>query len=95
MVQYDAQMEELVLKRGAVPRIVLTAGLQRTIDMSIMMAINSLEMRDVISASPSARPSHKILRIHPHKWREGRKDPVRSQTVCLLSLQLFKLCGAV
>jgi len=46
MVQCQAQMEELVLKRGAVPRSVLTAGLQEATDRNIAMAINEVSIQD-------------------------------------------------
>ena len=96
MVQCQSQMEELVLKRGAVPRFVLTAGLQKTIDVNIEVAVTEVSMQDLIEAGPgTSRASHKIAKIHPPHWRKGRKDPVISQTVCFLSVQLLKLCGAV
>ena len=92
MVQCQAQLEELVLKRGAVPRFVLTAGLQNTTDENIAHAIMDVSMQDLAKAAPgTSRASHRIAKIHPPKWREGRKDPVRSSTVCLLSIHFLRL----
>ena len=96
MVQCQAQMEELVLKRGAVPRSVLTAGLQEATDMNIAMAINEVSIQDLEEAGPgTARASHRIAKIHPPNWQRGRKDTVRSSTVCLWSTRLLRPCGAM
>lgn len=79
MVQCQSQMEELVLKRGAVPRFVLTAGLQDARDVNIELAVTEVSMEDLIKAGPGTpRASHRIAKIHPPDWRKGRKGPVIS-----------------
>ena len=92
MVQCQAQMEELVLKRGAVPRSVLTAGLQEAVDMNIATAIEEVSIHDLEEAGPgTARASHRIAKFHTPNWQRGRKDPVRSSTVSFWSTQLSGL----
>jgi hypothetical protein len=77
-LRYSVQLEELVLKRGPIPRLVLESGLKDAPDESVEAAITEVSMQGVTAAGPeTSRASHRIAKIHPAGWREGGKDPAR------------------
>lgn len=65
-------MKQLIARRGAVPRYVLTEGPWEEMDTWIEDAVTDLKWEDIVSAIPgSARASHRIAAIHPTRWQEG------------------------
>ena len=68
-----AQMLQLVATRGEVPRYVLDKADQRLMHNSIDSAIESPKVEDITAAAPgTAQASHKIAKIHPPHWRDGK-----------------------
>ncbi|CAK0731510.1 hypothetical protein CVIRNUC_000004 [Coccomyxa viridis] len=68
----SVEMQQLIDRRGAVPRLVLDAAHNHTMDVRIKQAIGSLQPSDIIAAEPStAHAFHRLVRIHPTRWRQG------------------------
>jgi hypothetical protein len=66
-------MLELIATRGEVPRYVLVKANQRAVDNSINSAIESLKVEDITAAAPgTVQASHRIAKIHPPHWRDGK-----------------------
>ena len=65
-------MQQLIGRRGAVPRDVLEKATQSGVDRRISDVIMQLTVDDVELAVPGTpRASHRIAKIHPPFWREG------------------------
>ena len=65
-------MNQLIARRGAIPRHVLDKGRDATLDIWMETAVTGLNWEDIMLASPgSARASHRIAAIHPIHWQDG------------------------
>lgn len=72
-------MLQLIAKRGEVPRYVLDKADQKLMDNSIDSAIESLKVEDITAAAPgTAQASHRIAKIHPPHWRDGKHTLAKS-----------------
>lgn len=72
LLSLSLQMQQLIARRGAVPRYVLEKGLSQESDQWMKEALTDLSWEDIVKALPgSARASHRIAAIHPTKWQEG------------------------
>ncbi|CAK0748564.1 hypothetical protein CVIRNUC_001842 [Coccomyxa viridis] len=68
----SVELQQLIGRRGAVPRLVLDHAHQVRIDLRIQDAVGSLQEDDVRAFSPYAdRISHRLARIHPPGWKQG------------------------
>ena len=52
-------------------------------DVEIADAIRHLTIEDVTAAAPgTAQASHRIVKIHPHRWRQGEASSSQAVVVC-------------
>ena len=76
-------MQQLIDRRGAVPRLVLDAAHNHTMDVRISIAIDSLKLSDITGAEPSiVQTSHRVVRIHPSRWRQGEAVAIAKLPIC-------------
>ena len=71
-VMSATQMQQLIGRRGAVPRLVLDDAHAVGVDVQIRKAIAKLQASDVKAAIPSTTQAcHRLVRIHSPGWRQG------------------------
>ena len=81
------QMQQLIGRRGPVPRLVLDYAHHDGADAETQNAIGEVEASDIKAARPdTTQASHRLVLIHPPGWRQGGTAP-------LSQLEIFKLCS--
>lgn len=79
-------MQQLIARRGMVPRYVLGAAKDRSMDVMLWEARQRLRANDV-PYTTIMTGSHGVFRVHPTNWRQGDALPAAS-SICsgILSL---------
>ncbi|CAK0747369.1 hypothetical protein CVIRNUC_001760 [Coccomyxa viridis] len=66
------QMQQLIGRRGPVPRLVLDYAHHDGADAETQNAIGEVEASDIKAARPdTTQASHRLVLIHPPGWRQG------------------------
>ena len=84
-------MQQLIGRRGAVPRWVLDKANNETADAQIDRAIENLKADEITAKAPStSQSSHRIVRIDPVGWRQGEAAALaRLESLSLWPCYLF------
>ena len=77
-------MQHLIDRQGPVPRLVLDAADDDGLaDKHISVAIGSLKISHITGAEPNtAHASHRLVRIHPPRWRQGEAVALAKLPIC-------------
>lgn len=79
-------MNQMIARRGEIPRDVLDKGTDNQLDDWIEGAVSGLTWEDIIRAVPGTeRESHRIAAIHLKDWRAGEL-PLHARNACVAML---------